>query len=304
MIKKYLNIIYIIILISYTQAISLQEMYDNAESNFGYDKYIELNQNEIYTGGIGIYEGSIFIKGNGAIIDLENQNGIWVYSTENSTASLDIEYLSIINGAYHGISYSGNAEGNIINCNFINNDYGMKVFDTCTLNITNCNFIDNTTLGFGMIGEVTNIDLSYSNFWNNGDNILENCPGWGSIWSPWEAEENCTGLLENNPLFIDSSNLNYQYSEFSPCIDSGNPDFLDPDNTVSDIGANFYSQSEECNLYGDTNNDNLINILDVVETINLILFANEEYLECSDMNNDGIINVLDIINIVNTILNN
>ena len=157
--------------------VSLQEMYNDATSEFGYDKYLELNSTEIYTGGIGIYEGSTYINGNGAIVDLENQNGIWIYSEENSNASLDIQYLSIINGAYHAISYSGNATGNIINCNFINNDFGIKVFDTCILNITNCNFIDNTSLGLGMIGELTNIDLSYSNFWGNGDNILENCPG-------------------------------------------------------------------------------------------------------------------------------
>jgi len=166
-----------LLLFSLIHSTSLQELYDNAESQFGYDKYIELNENEIYTGGIGIYQGSTYIKGNGAIIDLENQNGIWIYSDENSNASLDIEYSSIINGAYHGISYAGNATGSIINCNFVNNDYGIKVFDTCTLNITNCNFINNTTLGFGMIGELTNITLSYSNFWDNGDDILENCPG-------------------------------------------------------------------------------------------------------------------------------
>ena len=167
----------IFLYISLLFPISLQEMYDNAESAFGYDKYIELDGNEIYTSGIGIYEGNIYIEGYGAIIDLENQNGIWIYSDENTEASLDIKYLSIINGAYHGLSYSGDATGNIINCNFINNDYGIKVFDTCTLSITNCNFIDNISLGFGMIGELTNIELSYSNFWNNGDDILENCPG-------------------------------------------------------------------------------------------------------------------------------
>ena len=293
----------IFLCISLLYSVSLQEMYDNANSQLGYDKYIELNQNEIYTGGIGIYEGTTYIKGNGAIIDLENQNGIWIYSDESSTASLDIEYLSIINGAYHGVSYSGNATGNIINCNFINNDYGIKVFDTCTLNITNCNFIENVPLGFGMIGELTNIELSYSNFWDNGDNILENCPGWGSVWSPWEAEEDCTALLEDNPLFIDLNNNNYEYLDSSPCIDSGNPDLLDPDNTVSDIGANFYNQSTECAIYGDVNNDEAINILDVVETVNFILFMNNQYLECSDINGDGIINVIDIINLVNIILN-
>ena len=169
--------IYIITLLSFCFSITLQEAFNEAGPNGNYEKYLILEPNQIYTGGVGIYEGDIFIDCQGSIVDLQEQNGIWVYSDENSNAGLDIEYLSIINGAYHGISYSGNATGNIINCNFINNDYGIKVFDTCTLNIANCNFINNTTLGFGMIGELTNIDLNYSNFWGNGNNILENCPG-------------------------------------------------------------------------------------------------------------------------------
>ena len=65
-------------------------------------------------GSIGIYEGSVLINGNGAIIDLQNENGIWVYSDDYSTATLDIRYSSIINGAYHALSYSGNATGNIM----------------------------------------------------------------------------------------------------------------------------------------------------------------------------------------------
>ena len=78
---------------------------------------------------------------------------------------------------------------------------------------------------------------------------------------------------------------------------------LDPDNTISDIGANFYNQSMDCTISGDINNDNLVNILDVVETVNLILFMNDDYSDCSDMNDDGVINVIDIINLVNIILN-
>ena len=97
--------------------VSLQEMYDNAISELGYDKYIQLESNQIYTGSIGIYEGRVLIDGNGAIIDLQNENGIWVYSDDYSTASLDIRYCSIINGAYHALSYSGNAMGNIYSIN-------------------------------------------------------------------------------------------------------------------------------------------------------------------------------------------
>ena len=172
-----MNYKFIFLCLSLLYPVSLQEMYDDATSGLGYDKYIQLESNQIYTGSIGVYEGSVLIDGNGAIIDLQNENGIWVYSDDYSTASLDIQYCSIVNGAYHALSYSGNATGDITNCNFINNDFGIKVFDVCELNITNCNFIDNNSLGLGMIGELTTIDLSYSNFWNNGDNISENCPG-------------------------------------------------------------------------------------------------------------------------------
>ena len=79
-------------------------------------------------------------------------------------------------------------------------------------------------------------------------------------------------------------------------------DLLDSDNTISDIGAHFYNQSTECSLLGDINNDNVIDILDVVETINFILFENEEDEECSDINQDGIINIIDIVMMVNIIL--
>ena len=152
-------------------------MYDNASNESGYDKYINLNSGEVYTGGIGIYDGTVFINGNGAIIDLQNQNGLWVYSDNYSDATLDIQYCSIINGAYESVIYSGDATGSIRNCNFINNDIGIKIYDTSDINITNCNFINNSFVGLAIIGETTTIDLSYSNFWDNDDGIMENCPG-------------------------------------------------------------------------------------------------------------------------------
>ena len=36
-----------------------------------YEKYIVLEPNSIYTGGIGIYEGDIYINCQGSVIDLE-----------------------------------------------------------------------------------------------------------------------------------------------------------------------------------------------------------------------------------------
>ena len=41
---------------------TLQEAYDNASSNEIYDKYIILEPNTNYTGGLGIYEGDVYIN--------------------------------------------------------------------------------------------------------------------------------------------------------------------------------------------------------------------------------------------------
>tara|TARA_Y100001970_G_scaffold41940_1_gene52152 strand:- start:56616 stop:57113 length:498 start_codon:yes stop_codon:yes gene_type:complete len=59
-------------------------------------------------------------------------------------------------------------------------------------------------------------------------------------------------------------------------------------------------------LLGDVNNDGLINILDVVNIINFILFDNipsDNQFMLSDLNQDDIINILDVVLIVNIILN-
>jgi len=54
-------------------------------------------------------------------------------------------------------------------------------------------------------------------------------------------------------------------------------------------------------LQGDMNNDGVLDILDIVQSVNLVLLNN--YESSADMNNDGVINILDIVLLVNIILN-
>ena len=51
---------------------------------------------------------------------------------------------------------------------------------------------------------------------------------------------------------------------------------------------------------GDLNGDGIVNILDIVQTVNLVL--TNQYEENSDLNEDGIVNVLDIVQLVNIVL--
>lgn len=54
-------------------------------------------------------------------------------------------------------------------------------------------------------------------------------------------------------------------------------------------------------LQGDLNSDGIINILDVIQTVNIILGQSEE-VDLADLNGDMLINILDIVILVDLIL--
>ena len=101
--------------VSLLQGSTLQSVFEASGPGNGYDKYVVLEQNMIYTGEVGIYEGDVFIEGNGAIVDLNEGLGIWVYAEAEYPANLDIEFVTIINGGYNALTFNGTATGNISN---------------------------------------------------------------------------------------------------------------------------------------------------------------------------------------------
>ena len=74
-----------------------------------------------------------------------------------------------------------------------------------------------------------------------------------------------------------------------------------------DYGTPGYENTTQCNSSGDVNIDGLVNVVDVVLTINFILDQNNlsEYEQCqADLDQNSIINVVDIVLIVGYILDN
>ena len=153
--------------LSISFGVTLQSVYDEAGPAEGYDKYVILEQNMIYTGEVGVYEGNVFIEGNGAIVDLNEGLGIWIYAEEGYPANLDIEYITIINGGYNGLTFNGTSTGNVSNCNFIENAYGIQIMDDVNISVNNCNFVDNSQYGIAIRGTVASFEISYSNCWEN-----------------------------------------------------------------------------------------------------------------------------------------
>ena len=66
---------------------------------------------------------------------------------------------------------------------------------------------------------------------------------------------------------------------------------------IRTILEEYYQQS----IIGDVNEDSIINVQDIVLTVNLVMSG--EYNSSADLNADGVANVLDIVQIVNIILN-
>ena len=117
--------------------------------------------------------------------------------------------------------------------------------------------------------------------------LYENCENAGLCGATDSDEDGLSGIDDN-------------------CPSDYNPDQTDIDSDgIGDV-------CDDClNSAGDLNSDGLINITDIVSTVNIVLnggMSSSQYLDCeklnADFNSDGIINILDIIQIVNIILCN
>ena len=52
-----------------------------------------------------------------------------------------------------------------------------------------------------------------------------------------------TGIMDDDPLFVDAGSGDYRLQSTSPCIDAGDPASpLDPDGTIADMGAYYFHQ--------------------------------------------------------------
>ena len=108
-----------------------------------------------------------------------------------------------------------------------------------------------------------------------------------------------SGLIEDDPLFVNQNTWDFSYEDNSPCIDAGDPLETDPDGSIRDIGARWFGDETQ---QGDCNADGIQNILDVVYLINDCILGNSTDCSCGDLNEDGILNILDVVILVNSIL--
>ncbi len=204
------------------------------------------------------------------ILDAEQTNTVLEIANLNNSI---IRNVTIRNGL---ATYTGGgircqmAYFEIESCLIINNSadmYGGAIFCSETnLQINKCTISNNDADHGGAICCDSNNEVEISNsifFFNEQEICLLASIGQGEfniftalysdISGGEEAIENNNNQLntiywenniDENPQFIDYVNDDYHLSEFSPCIDAGDPNSpLDPDGTITDMGVFFFDQT-------------------------------------------------------------
>ncbi len=135
---------------------------------------------------------------------------------------------------------------------------GIYCYGNSNSLIENVTISNNTaTVGGGIWSHTSEPNIINSILWNNSPWEIDlNSSAITVSYSDIEGGEagiainnNCTvnwldGNIDEDPLFVDAGNGDYNLTEGSPCIDAGDPSSpLDPDGTTADMGAWFYDQS-------------------------------------------------------------
>jgi hypothetical protein len=208
--------------------VTLQSAYTGAVPMNGYDKYVELSATMTYTGGLTIPAGdTAYIKGNGAVIDLEGS----MIHVGGNTVRLDIDNCVLINGG-NPVYGPGQAalnfvasRGSVTNNTIYGNTVGVRVYLSGPGAVTVKNNIIAKNTQVGVLCEVgSEANVIFNDAWGNfmyGSYALDYYCVNGGIqpWSPVPG----TGNISVDPLFVDAAARDFHLNASSPCVAAGDP---------------------------------------------------------------------------------
>jgi hypothetical protein len=209
-------------------------------STFTKNRAIEEGYGQGYGGAICAFVGSDpIIRGNTfAENNARNGGGALAFVLDCIPV---IDHNLFYNDTAHwggAIELQDNCVGQIINNTIANNHAsewggGIDCWGLSTANVWNTILWENTTDSIGsqvyLFEPSDLLNLFYSDIMYGQDGV----EGEGSI-GEWR------GAIEDDPLFEDPASGNYHLTGDSPCIDTGDPECLDPDGTPCDMGAYYY----------------------------------------------------------------
>ncbi len=123
--------------------------------------------------------------------------------------------------------------------------------------------------------------------------------GNSSNWSFPTWPSHLDHILITNELFNQVSNSDVQTIKLDQYLSGGWNEY---DANISDHRPVFMKLVNNF-IMGDVNGDDVVNILDVVITVQIII-GNEDSVISADFNQDGVINVIDVVQLVSIVINN
>jgi parallel beta-helix repeat protein len=156
----------------------------------------------------------------------------------NQSSSLLVSHVHLIyNGSFGGI-YCNSSNPTIANCIIANNS-GPGIY--CSSSgypvVRNSTIADNVSYGIeksgtGILESISNCILWYNN--NDGTQVYHVTPNYSCIQNGGGGTN-----IGSNPLFVDANGGNYHLRYNSPCIDSGDSNVVEPNETDIDGEPRF-----------------------------------------------------------------
>jgi len=219
-----------------------------------------VSENSVNNDGGGIY----CVNSEPAITDCtfsknHAANGGGIYCLDSEPPIIECTF-SKNNAAKGGGIFCNKSEPAITNCTISENtaSYGGGVYcdDDDAPVITNCTISNNTASGpYGRGGGLycfanSHPEISNSILWGDSPEEIYIASGsvicsYSDIQGGWPGE----GNIDLDPCFTVGEWNDYRLRWGSSCIDAGNPDKTDPDDTRVDMGAFFFDQSRELIVY-------------------------------------------------------
>ena len=235
---------------------------------------VTITSNSAYmSGGIYCDSNSSPILDNVTITDnTASLNGGGIYCEDNSSPILDNVTIA---------SNTANFNGGGIYCS----DSSPSLVNS---------IVSNNTGNYGIYVYSGNPLISYSDFFNNENGNFFNCGQWIGVNIATNANgDSCDAYynIQLEPCFVDTANGDYHLASDSPCIDAGDPSSpLDPDGTISDMGAYYYNQNRpSADFIANITNGTVPLIIDFSDISTMGLSGNPILEWYWDFDNDGLI---------------
>jgi len=179
---------------------------------------------------IGNLTSGTFLSGSGTLVNLNGVSSVTIQNLTFLGANVGISVInssgiSITNNVFklggsntaisvQNSSVTATSSVSIVNNTFYNN--GTAVSTNSDILISNNIFSNNIT---AISTSVTMDQISYNDYFNNGTTGV-------------------TGTISTaDPLFVNLANSDFHLQSGSPCINAGNPSYINSFNTSSDMGA-------------------------------------------------------------------